>query len=113
MNLVEDELITKITELLGDRTLGDSARILECSQLRLIAVKRGNSVILYFICKTMTEFVHLKEMQISGKLENVVGDMFHEMLSSAQIINLKISLYEEDFSKCEMGFCSEYSSFSA
>ena len=71
VNQVEDELITKITEVLEDRSLGDSARILECSQLRLIAAKRGNSVILYFFCQTMTELVHLKELQTSGKLANI------------------------------------------
>src|SRR6218665_3540121 len=113
VNQVEDELITKITELLEDRSLGDSARILECSQLRLIAAKRGNSIILYFFCHTLAELVDLQDMQTSGKLANVVEMTFNEMLSSAQISNLRISLYDEDFSRCELEFCREYFSFSA
>src|SRR6218665_3802943 len=94
--------------MLGDRSLGDSARILECTQLRLIAAKRGNSVILYFFCKTLTDLIQLQEMQTSRKLTNVVEKTFNEMLSSAQIIKLRTALYDEDFSRCELGFRSEY-----
>ncbi len=112
VNEVEDELITKFTEMLGDRSLGDSVRILECTQLRLIAAKKGNSVIPYRT-KTLTELVNLQDMQTSGKLANVVGEMFNEMLSSAQITNLRISLYDEDFCKCELDFRRDYFSFLA
>ena len=104
---IEDELITKITELLEDRSLGDSARILECSQLRLIAAKRGSSIILYFVCKSLPDLVHLKEMQTSGKLTNVVREMFNEILSRTQVINLRITVYDEDFSRCEFFLCGE------
>ena len=76
VNEVEDELITKFTEMLGDRSLGDSVRILECTQLRLIAAKKGNSVI-PDRSKTLTELVDLQEIQTSGKLANVVGEMFN------------------------------------
>jgi len=112
-NEVEDELIKKLTDMLGDRFLEDSPRILERTQLRLIAAKRGNSIILYFVCKTMAELVDLQDMQTSGKLANVVRETFNEMLSSAEITNLRISLYDEDFSKCELEFRREYFSFSA
>ena len=107
VNEVEDELVAKFTEMLGDRSLGESARILERTQLRLIAAKKGNSVILYFFCKTSADLVQLQDMQTSGKLENVIKELFNEMLSRTQVINLRTTLYDEDFSKCELGFRRE------
>ena len=60
----------------------------------------------------MAELVDLRDMQTSGKLANVVREMFNEMLSSVQITNLIVSLYDEDFSKFELEFRREYFSFS-
>lgn len=60
VNEVEDELITKITKMLGDHSSGDSACILECAQLRIIAAKRGHSIMLYFFYKTSGELVNLQ-----------------------------------------------------
>ena len=63
---------------------------------------------LYFICKTLKELVHLKEMQTSEKLAKVIRELFNQMLSRTQVINLGTTLYDEDFSRCELGFRGEY-----
>lgn len=69
---------------------------MECTQLRLIAVKKANSVILYFLCKASAELVQLQEMQTSGELANIIRETFNEMLSGAQVITLRTTLCDED-----------------
>lgn len=105
VNHTEDELITRITELLSGRSQEDSSRILEVAQLRIIGAKKGESVVLFVFCKTLTELLDLKEMQLSGELKSHLQTLFTQVISRSQFVEVNAenlsdvveSLFEELF----------------
>src|SRR6218665_39448 len=121
----EDVIITRITELLNGRSPEDSSRILEGAQIRIFGARKGQSVVIYIFCKTLSDLLDLKEMHVSGELtthlramfsqiisrshcvdvnaenlSSVVESVFEELFHRTNVAQLDVTFYEWEFEKC-------------
>src|SRR6218665_508682 len=84
----EDVIITRITELLNGRSPEDSSRILEGAQIRIIGARKGQSVVIYIFCKTLSDLLDLKEMHVSGELTTHLRAMFSQIISRSHCVDV-------------------------
>lgn len=105
----EDDLIDRLTELLSDRPLGDCARILAATQLKLIAVKKTSSILLYFLCETLKDLLLLEELEKTDRMKVSLKVVFNQLLSRDEVIRVKTKLFEDDCLKGERFFLAKLS----
>lgn len=79
----EEDIIARFTDILSVKSLDEVSRILKQTELKIIAAKKGLSVVLYVYCRTAKELLVLYEMNLSGKLRNTVQQLFSQLTSSA------------------------------
>lgn len=123
----EEEIITKFKAVMLSKSVEERRRIM--ADVEIIAAEKGHSVVLYFYCRSLNDFVELREMQIFGRLKtvierlfsqllspsqysevtaenlkSVVESMFTQMLHRSQIANLTVTIPEKEFKKCRSLF---------
>ena len=89
----EDDIITRFTDILSGKSLDEASRILAEIELKVIAAKKGHSVVLYVYCRTATELIDLFESHLSGKLRNTVEQLFRQLLlgsSAAEYLEVTV-----------------------
>lgn len=82
----EDELSSAMALMISGRSIEEISRILQLTHFKCIAVKRGQSVVVYAYCGTEEELEQLHEMWVSGSLRETVELMFNQLLIRSQII---------------------------
>lgn len=83
----EDEVIASFARALGSRPLEESRRILE-GTLNVIAMKKGQSIVIYIYCRTLKELLRLEEMQLNGSLQSSVKELFTRLVYQTQEIQV-------------------------
>ena len=76
----EDDIITRFTDVLSGKSLDEASHILKEIELKVIAAKKGHSVVLYVYCRTAKELTYLYEMYLSGDLRSIVEKLFSQLL---------------------------------
>ena len=75
----EDDIITRFTDILSGKSQDEVSRILEEIQVKVIAAKKGQSVILYFYCTKASDLTDLCEINWSGKLGRDIQRLFSQL----------------------------------
>jgi len=92
----EKEISTAIANMIiNDRSTDEASRILELVNLKVIAAKIGQSVVLYIYCKTIEDLQQLHESLISGRLKDSVEMLFNSLLIRSQ--KTKVAALTTDF----------------
>ena len=76
----EDNIISIIADILSGKSLEETSRILKKTELKVIAAKKGHSVVLYVYCRTDKELMDLYEMNLSGTLRSTIERLFSQLL---------------------------------
>ena len=74
---IEDDIIRKFTDILSGKSPDEASRILTEIEMKVIAAKKGHSIVLYIYCRTKTELMNLYEIYSSGKLRSTVEQNFN------------------------------------
>lgn|SRR6218665_1312084 len=105
VNKTESELVTKITNLLIDSSIDQRNRILELVNNKVIAVKPGQSIVLYIYCKTIEYLQELEESLTSRQLKDSVEVWFNDLLHrSDRIIVTTITVSDDEFQRMRKNF---------
>lgn len=91
---VLDEVFTSMSNLLIDRPPNEAVRLLELVECKLIAVQKGESVVLYFICKTVEELTFLSDNVRNGHLKIFIQRVFRQFLPVVLVTKFDFSCDE-------------------
>ena len=101
----ENEIASKVENLLINSSIDESRRILGLVESRVIAAKTGKSIVLYIYCKTIEGLEQLHGLLISGRLKNSVEIWFNSLLPRSQkIIVAALTISTEEFQKMRTFF---------
>lgn len=126
--LTEDEIIANFANVLQNKPLDESRRILELT-LNVIALKKTKSIIIYVLCKSVRELLELRDMQLKGKLRlevkkffmlllpppkimetttsnlcDITESIFKQLLYKSQIDDVVANFSETEYEKCKTHF---------
>lgn len=105
--LAEVRLVERITDLLRNRPLEESKRILEMATHKVIAAKIGDSIIFYFYCGTSELWRELKKAIISASLKVKIEELCKRVESRARIAIETIRILDHDQDKLDKYFSSK------
>jgi len=74
--------------MLIENSIDQPSRIFTLVHQRVIAAKKGQSIVLYIHCKTIQELQELKDSLTSGQLKDSVELWFNSLLVGSQKIAL-------------------------
>lgn len=102
----EEEISSAFASTVSGKSLEEINRILQLTQFKCIAAKRGQSIVLYAYCGTVEELQQLREMLANGRLlRDSVELLFNRLLTRSQKIAVTIvTIYAEEFDKGEKYF---------
>lgn len=90
---IEDQISTKLSEMIlaefPDSSAEDIQRILKIATLKVIAAKKGSSVVLYVYCKVMEDLDHVQDLITSGEINSVFNRIFVRCLSFPVTLDVK------------------------
>src|SRR6218665_543683 len=84
----ENEIVTRMAKMLIENSIDQPSRIFTLVHQRVIAAKKGQSIVLYIHCKTIQELQELKDSLTSGQLKDSVELWFNSLLVGSQKIAL-------------------------
>jgi|SRR6218665_292998 len=76
----EDDIVAIFADILSGKSENEASRILKKTELKILAAKKGHSVVLYVYCRTETDLRDLYEMNLSGKLRSTIVRLFSQLL---------------------------------
>ncbi len=107
---LEEEIISRLTEVLENRPLEEATRLLEITQQRLIAARKGQSIVIYIHCMTNDELLQLIDLLKTDKLKGIIERVFIEMLSIGDALRVSLTWSREEFNRASTYF-GEYDRF--
>lgn len=100
----ETQIVKDLTNLVLQAPENRQSLLLQELQIKVLAVKRGSSIVLYIFCETMKELMYLCEVidtkELKDKLENLFNTLLHDM--TTRVIQLYIS--ETEINKAKKFF---------
>lgn len=104
----EYEFIARLGSQPSGLSIEDSRRILERVHLNLIAVKKGQRIVLYIWCRQMKELLHLNDLLTNGLLKGSVEQLFNQFLTSPKTATVKdITMSDKEFRRWKKYFTGE------
>lgn len=101
----EEQISTAIAYVLSGISIAGSNRILELAQLKVIAAKKGQSVVVYIWCETVEELFRLYELLTSGHLRECVEQLFNQLLTWSQKVAVKdVKMNDDEFKRIKECF---------
>lgn len=101
----EDELSSTMASMVSGKSIEEISRILQLTEFKCIAVKRGQSVVVYVYCGTAEELQQLQQMLVTGSLKDSAELLFNRLLNRSQKIAVTIvTIHPEEFEKGEKYF---------
>ena len=94
---LEDEIITEFRKVLENRPLDEAIQLLDHTKLRIIAVKKGHSIVIYIHCKSHDKLLQLGEFLRTKKLQEIVEKVFIELLSIGDALRVSLTWSSEEF----------------
>lgn len=94
---MEDEIISQITKVLENRPPDEAIRLLELTQLRIIAARKGHSIILYIHCLTHDELLQLIDLLQTDGLKYAIERTFVELLLIRDVLSVSITWSMDEF----------------
>src|SRR6218665_3721476 len=107
---MEDDIISQLTIVLGNRTPDEASRLMELAYQRIIAAKKGHSIVLYIHCMTQDELVQLIDLLKADGLKDIVERVFAELLSIEDSPRVTLVWSVEEFTKAATYF-GQYKKF--
>ena len=98
----EKEIVERIDSALSSMSLEESRCLLEKLHLKVLAARTGHSVILYVLCETIDELMHLSKRLASGELQSDIEQLFNQLISRTEKVQVLTSVSEETVNKCTM-----------
>lgn len=99
-NLDETEtlIVDEMTKLLTQRNVStDQAhRLLAATELKIIAVNRGHSIVLYVLCSKKEELDHLIKMIDNSEIKNLLEELFPLLIHNIMIKVLSVKILERE-----------------
>lgn|SRR6218665_887594 len=97
----ETQIVRDLTNLVLQAPENRQSLLLQELQIKVLAVKRGSSIVLYIFCETMKELMYLCEVidtkELKDKLENLFNTLLHDM--TTRVTQLYISETEKNKAK--------------
>ena len=107
----ETQIVREVTSLMLQSSENRTSLLLQELQMRIIAARRGSSIVLYIYCETMKELMYLCEVinknELKDKLENIFNTLLHDM--STRVTDLYI--VETEINKAKKFFERKFLSF--
>lgn len=101
----ENEIASMVGNLLINRSVDESRKILGFGESRVIAAKTGKSIVLYIYCKTIKDLEQLNESLTAEKLTNSVELLFNSLLPRTKTITVAaLTISTEEFQKMRTYF---------
>ena len=101
---MEDEIISQLTKVLENQSLDEATRLLELTHKRIIAARKGQSIVLYIHCMAHDELLQLIDMLEAHTLEEIINKVFSELLSSGDSLRVTLTWSVEEFRKAVTHF---------
>lgn len=108
VNRTEDAISDQLADFLSNRSIEEAQRILELTQLKVIAAKKGQSIYLYVYCATLEELTALYNLLVTGAVKTIVETLFNKLVSREDRIVVSYTYSEEEYNKCKSYFEGQY-----
>lgn len=108
LNETEAQIVKEVTNLLLQRKVSteQANRVLSAAHLNIIAVNRGQSIVLYICCRKENEFNDLCKMIDNSELKNFLEELFVALTCNINLKVLSVKIYESDINKARQMFRS-------
>lgn len=109
LDAVEESIVEEMTGLLvrKDVSKAQARRLLAATQLKIEAVKKGQSIILYVICVNEGELIRLCKIIDDMKTRDVLQQLFNYLIPKANIKIISMTILERDIKKAMKSFESK------
>ena len=101
---MEDEIISQLTKVLENQSLDEATRLLELTHQRIIATRKGQSIVLYIHCMAHDELLQLIDLLKTTKLEGIIERVFTRMLSVGDALRVVMTWSLEEFTRATAYF---------
>lgn len=110
LNDAETELVAKMHDLLHSNTttMEQENRVLAALELKVIAVRRGESIILYIRCCKEKELTYLCKVVNNMRMKETLGTLFNLLLEKRRISVLVVKIFETDLAKAKSTFARKF-----
>lgn len=101
----EDEIVTTIASVLNGTSIADSIRIWQRVHLKLIAARKGQSIVLYIWCETKEDLLRVHDSLTSCRLKDPVEQFFNQLLTQSRKVAVNtITVNDEEFRRMKAYF---------
>lgn len=106
LDAVETQIVSELADLFCQRTASveQASRMLAALQLKVIAAKRGQSIVLYTSCCKDEELDHLRKLVDSLEMKGVLERLFNLFFNKVTIKVLSVTIHERDITKATKAF---------
>src|SRR6218665_833570 len=101
---LEDEIITQFRKVLENRPLDEAIQLLDQTKLGIIAVKKGQSIVICIHCKSHDELLQLIDLLKTDTLKEIVQKIFIELVSIGDTLRVLITWSSEKFKRASTYF---------
>lgn len=99
VTLAEDEIVTRVASGTSDAKING---------MRIIAAKKGNSIVLYVWCEKVEELLRLEGLKTSGHLQESIEQLFNQLLNRSEKIAVKeIKMDDEELERMKEYFTGD------
>lgn len=108
----ETQIVNEMTNLLFQRStsLEQANRLLSAMQLNVLAVKRGQSIVLYIACIREEEFVYLYQIIDNLEMKRILQQLFNLLVENFKIKVLMVKIHDRDITSAKQLFQKECTS---
>ena len=98
---IEDNIVAELTKYIRrDKETADRLDSL-LADLHLAAVRKDNSLLLYFYCESVSEMYRLTQLLESGRLKIIIEQVFSILTGTSTGLNVSVRLHDpQQFSDC-------------
>lgn len=101
---LEEAIISQITKVLENRSWDEATRLLELTQMRIIATSKGHSIVIYIHCTTDDDLLQLTNLLTTDRLKRRVERLFAQFISIGDALGVSLAWSSEEFKKAATYF---------
>lgn len=107
LNETEEQIVDEMANLLTNMSPEQANRLLTATQLKIIAVKRGRSIVLYICCNNEDEFNRLCKMIDDSEMKKLLDQLFNLIIRNTWIKIQSVKIFERDLANTKQLFKSK------
>lgn len=103
----EEQIVDEMANLLTNMSPEQANRLLTAAQLKIIAVNRGRSIVLYICCSNEDELIRLCKMIDNSEMKKFLEQLFNLIIRDTWIKIQTVKIFERDLANTKLFFKSK------